>query len=73
MAIDKVLSLDARGLIEVTQERGITMCGVVPATIAIVAARILGAKEAKLVSYSTSGESSGDFSHVVGYAGIVIK
>lgn len=73
LAIDKVLSLDARGLIEVTQERGITMCGVVPATIAIVAARILGAKEAKLVSYSTSGESSGDFSHVVGYAGIVIK
>ncbi|MBI5599247.1 MAG: AmmeMemoRadiSam system protein B [Deltaproteobacteria bacterium] len=73
LAIDRVLKLDARGLIEITQDRNITMCGVVPAAIGIVAARLLNARKAELVDYATSGDSSGDYDHVVGYAGIVIK
>ena len=72
-AIDMVLELDWMGLLKVTAERHITMCGVVPAAIAIVAARHLGAGEARLSAYATSGEGSGDYTHVVGYAGIVIK
>jgi AmmeMemoRadiSam system protein B len=31
-----------------------------------------GAKEAKLIKYETSGDASGDYSAVVGYAGIVV-
>ncbi|MBI5588158.1 MAG: AmmeMemoRadiSam system protein B [Deltaproteobacteria bacterium] len=72
-AIEAVLKLDAGRLLEVTSSRDITMCGVLPAAIAIEAARALGATEARLIRYSTSGETSGDFDHVVGYAGIVIK
>ena len=48
------------------------MCGVVPATIAIEAANRLGAADAHLVAYATSGDVSGDRSAVVGYAGICI-
>ncbi len=72
-AIEKVLSLDAKGLLETTSEEGITMCGVIPAVIAIEAAKRLKAKTAKLVKYATSGDTSGDTDHVVGYAGIVIR
>ncbi|HLC17545.1 MAG TPA: AmmeMemoRadiSam system protein B [Thermodesulfobacteriota bacterium] len=73
LAIDQVLSLDARGLLEVTARKDITMCGVFPAAIAITAARALGASRARLIKYATSGETSGDYDHVVGYAGIVIS
>jgi AmmeMemoRadiSam system protein B len=72
-AIEKVLALDARGLLEVTSERDITMCGVLPAAIAIEASISLGATQATLIKYATSGDASGDFDHVVGYAGMLIK
>jgi hypothetical protein len=39
----------------------------------IVAAKALGAKTARLVRYQTSGDTSGDYSSVVGYAGIIIE
>ncbi|MFQ5735969.1 MAG: AmmeMemoRadiSam system protein B [Thermodesulfobacteriota bacterium] len=73
LAIDAVLALDPGRLLDVTAERDISMCGVVPAAIAINAALSLGAKEARLVRYATSGETSGDYDHVVGYAGIAIR
>lgn len=72
-AIDAVLRLDAAGLLAVTSAKDISMCGVLPAAIGIEAARALGAKEAQLVRYATSGETSGDFERVVGYAGILIR
>ncbi len=73
LAIQKALALDAKGLLGVTSDKDITMCGVIPATIAIIAAKELGASKARLVKYATSGETSGDYGHVVGYAGIVIS
>ncbi|MBI5644081.1 MAG: AmmeMemoRadiSam system protein B [Deltaproteobacteria bacterium] len=73
LAIDRVLKLDAAGLLNITSSRNISMCGVIPAAIAITASRLLGAREARLVKYSTSGETSGDMKQVVGYAGILIK
>jgi MEMO1 family protein len=73
VAIDKALNLDAKGLLQVATSKGITMCGVIPAAISIVAAKILGAKEAQLVKYATSGDTSGDYEQVVGYAGMLFK
>jgi AmmeMemoRadiSam system protein B len=49
------------------------MCGFGPAVSLITAAKELGAKEAELVKYQTSGDTTGDYSSVVGYAGIIIK
>ncbi|GMR04311.1 MAG: AmmeMemoRadiSam system protein B [Thermodesulfobacteriota bacterium] len=72
-AIEMIKGLDALGLLEVTSSRGITMCGVLPAAITLAAARDLGAKKAELVKYATSAETSGDFDHVVGYAGFTIS
>jgi len=72
-AIDKILALNPKGLMETVSNEDISMCGIIPAAIALVAAKELGAKTAKLINYATSGDTSGDYAHVVGYAGILIK
>ncbi len=73
LAIDRVLSLDPEGLYDVVKRENITMCGFMPATIMLYAALSLGATSAELVKYTTSAEVSGDYDHVVGYAGITVK
>ena len=72
MAIDAALERDPKALYETVRREGITMCGVIPATVALTAANLLGAVDAHLVAYATSGEVSGDYSAVVGYAGVCV-
>jgi MEMO1 family protein len=71
-AIERILSLDARGLFDVVTHQDISMCGYGPAVVMLTAARELGAKSAELVKYATSGDISGDRNMVVGYAGVVV-
>ncbi|GEJ57872.1 AmmeMemoRadiSam system protein B [Anaeromyxobacter diazotrophicus] len=73
LALDRFLALDARGLFEVVEREEISMCGYVPATVALAAARALGAARAELVRYADSGDVTGDRAHVVGYAGAVVR
>jgi len=72
-AIDRILDLDPEGLLDIVRTEGISMCGVIPATAMLVAAKELGAHRAELVKYATSGEVSGDYDQVVGYAGILVS
>ena len=72
-AIGRVLAMDALGLWEVVMNEDITMCGFGPTIVMITAAKLLGATSATLVKYATSGEVSGDYGSVVGYAGIVVE
>ncbi|MCX6571566.1 MAG: AmmeMemoRadiSam system protein B [Candidatus Aminicenantes bacterium] len=70
LAIRKVLDLDPVGLYETVTKERISMCGYQPTAAALVAAIGLGASGAELVLYQTSGETTGDYAQVVGYAGI---
>ena len=72
LAIEKILQLDAKGLYEIVKRERITMCGFQPTTAGIIASKDLNAKKAELIHYQTSGDVSGNFSEVVGYAGIRI-
>jgi AmmeMemoRadiSam system protein B len=72
-AIGAIMKLDEEELLKRVAEFNITMCGYAPAVSLIVAAKELGATGAELVRYQTSGDVTGDFSSVVGYAGIIIK
>jgi AmmeMemoRadiSam system protein B len=72
-AIERILTLDARGLFDVVTQQNISMCGFGPAVAMLTAARQLGAKSAELVKYATSGDVSGDRDMVVGYAGILVQ
>jgi MEMO1 family protein len=71
-AIERMISLDALGLLQTVAGEAISMCGVGPAVCAIQAAKGLGAEKGLLVCYATSGDISGDFRQVVGYAGIAM-
>lgn len=72
-AIARVLALDPRGLYDTVRVEGITMCGFTAAVVMLVAVCDLGASQAELVRYATSGDINGDRDRVVGYAGIVIR
>ncbi len=71
-AIERILTLDPRGLFDVVTQQKISMCGFGPTVAMLTAARRLGAKSAELVKYATSGDISGDRKMVVGYAGVVV-
>jgi len=73
LAIDAVLKLDADLFLRRISEENKTMCGFAPVVALITAARELGAGEAELVKYMTSGDTTGDYASVVGYAGVIIK
>ena len=72
-AIERVLAMDARGLWEVVMNEDISMCGFGPTVVMLTAAKLLGATSATLVKYSTSGDVSGDYEAVVGYAGMIVE
>jgi MEMO1 family protein len=72
-AIEAMLKLDEYALARKVEELKITMCGYAPAVVMLTAAKELGGTRAELVKYQTSGDATGDYSSVVGYAGILIK
>jgi AmmeMemoRadiSam system protein B len=73
LAIDKILALDPRGLLETVRGHNISMCGVIPTTVTLVACLALGASSVKLIRYATSGDVTGDYVQVVGYASFIIE
>jgi MEMO1 family protein len=72
LALDRMVALDAAGLYDVVDRNDISMCGFIPATIMLAAAVELGATRAEVVRYTNSGETSGDYDAVVGYAGVLV-
>ena len=74
MALDALETLRPRTLYRVVTENNISMCGFQPACFvleALAQSRIL--TEYQKVGHLTSGETSGDFDHVVGYAGYLFR
>jgi AmmeMemoRadiSam system protein B len=73
LAIDAVLALDPRELWRVVDEEDISMCGFIPTTTMLIAAKKLGATNAQLIKHATSGDVNGDYTAVVGYAAMVVS
>ncbi len=71
LAIEKILKLDSKGLIDTVEKNNITMCGYGPVATLITAAKKLGAKKAELLKYGTSYEVQPG-SSCVGYAALAI-
>lgn len=70
---DRVAAFDAEGLLALFEqypehERGrYVACGGGPAIAVMMASRLLGAREGRVLKYANSGEVSGDYEGVVGY------
>jgi MEMO1 family protein len=72
LALDQIVALDGEGLFREVAIHRITMCGVAATATACEYARIRGALEGELVSYSHSGIVNGDTHRVVAYAGALL-
>jgi len=73
LALSRVLAFDPEGLLRICRKEHITMCGVAPVAVMLVAAGVLGATVAEVTAYGTSGDVTGDNSQVVAYAAITVK
>jgi AmmeMemoRadiSam system protein B len=72
-ALNAILDMDEDALLDIVEALNISMCGVAPVFMTLVASKELGAKETELVDYKTSGDMTGDYQSVVGYGGVIIK
>jgi AmmeMemoRadiSam system protein B len=70
MAIEAAIKMDEEQYYSTVESYRISTCGYGPTIAAITAAKALGANKAQLLCYKTSGDVTGDFSAVVGYASI---
>lgn len=71
--IEAIVNLNEEELYRRRESLSCTMCGYGPVASAIVAAKEVKGKRPSLLKYATSGDTTGDFSRVVGYGSIVIK
>ncbi len=70
MVLEAVEAMDEAKFYSVIEAHRVSACGYGPIAALITAAKILGAKEAKLLCHKTSGDVIGDYSSVVGYAAV---
>ena len=73
LALERIAAIDPEGLFRVVLEESISMCGFLPATALLYAARAAGAKTARVVARRDSGDETGDTGSVVGYAGVILN
>lgn len=71
--LKKLADMDPKILYRSVLGQQISMCGIMPVTIALIAAIELGATKTELVQYTDSGAITGDTDQVVGYAGVLIS
>jgi len=72
LAFAAIERIDPDGLFDAVVRHDISMCGFLPATALLVAARRSGVSRAEIVARADSGDRTGDTDSVVGYAGIVL-
>jgi AmmeMemoRadiSam system protein B len=70
--IDAIIGLDENAVYDNVREYSISMCGYGPVSTILIASKLLEASNAELLKYATSGDVTGDHSHVVGYASFLI-
>lgn len=71
--IRSILDMDIAGFYRRLNERNASVCGFGAIAAMLAATTALGANRATLLKYSTSGDTTGDLSAVVGYAGIIVE
>ena len=71
-AIDAILKFDPKKLYDIIYRQNLTMCGPGPITTMLITCKSLGAKKVELLKYATSGDITGMYNQVVGYASLVV-
>lgn len=71
--LEAILSMNSGRVHEVVSELSVSMCGSGPVMAILTAASLLGAQKVRLLKYASSGDITGDYAAVVGYASLVIE
>lgn len=71
--LDDIREMNEFKLLEEIIQYNITMCGYGPVMTAIILSKLTGKDSCDILAYGTSGDISGDFSQVVGYASAIFK
>ncbi len=72
-AIRAIAAVDGPALYQAVHTYKISMCGYLPTTVVLMAARALGAVQGELVEYTHSGVVTGDDHSVVAYLGMILR
>ena len=72
-AINAILNFDPKRLYDMIYQQNLSMCGPGPITVMLNICEILGAKKAELLKYATSGDITGMYDQVVGYASLIVS
>jgi AmmeMemoRadiSam system protein B len=72
MVLEKVLALNPVDLLNIVEEKDISMCGVIPAVVMLYAVAGLGIERARLLKHYHSGNVS-PMENVVGYASVAME
>ncbi|MFC1999570.1 AmmeMemoRadiSam system protein B [Chloroflexota bacterium] len=73
LALEAIIDLHPERLAEVVDNYRISTCGPGPVIAMLTACRQLGAKTARLLRYADSGDITGDYHRVVGYASVSVS
>jgi MEMO1 family protein len=71
--LEAIKAMNEKLMMKRVAELNVTMCGYGPVAAALVASKAMGANSAEILKYATSGDTTGDYSSVVGYASAVIR
>lgn len=71
-ALSALEKLDEEEFYSIVESYHITTCGYGPVVALITAAKLLGATKGQILCYKTSGDVTGDYSAVVGYASVAV-
>lgn len=71
--LDDIEEMNEFKLLEEIIQYNITMCGYGPVMTNIIISKLTGKNTCDILAYGTSGDVSGDFSQVVGYASAIFK
>jgi len=72
-AINAILEFNPKKLYDMIYHQNLTMCGPGSITVMLIACETLGAKKAELIKYATSGDITGMYDQVVGYASLIVS
>jgi len=72
-AINAILNFDPKRLYDMIYQQNLSMCGPGPITVMLNICEILGAKKVELLKYATSGDITGMYDKVVGYASLIVS
>jgi hypothetical protein len=72
MALEKVLAVKPADLLNVVEQKDISMCGVTPTAVMLHAVAGLGARQGRLLKHYHSGDVT-PMKKVVGYASVAVE